>query len=76
LVNVYKRLINDFAFENCEICHEGGHGVLKGVDGIFRNPTHFFGKVSKLLSLQANKKKSERQKNKSKSLAKRTREFN
>ncbi len=27
LVNVYKRLINDCAFKNSEICHEGGHGV-------------------------------------------------
>ena len=42
LVNVYKRLINDCAFENSEICHEGGHGVLKGLDGIFRNPLHTF----------------------------------
>ena len=34
LVNVYKRLINDWAFEISEICHEGGHGVLHRIKAL------------------------------------------
>ncbi len=43
LANVYKRLLNDFAFKICETCHEGGHGGLKGFRRHFQEPSkHFF----------------------------------